>query len=139
MTQKKEEKKGGTFNVKSNGRPPKEAKLKRENHRVQLNCTKDEHDHIKKQAKRFKLSRSKFCLRVIMKKELPFIFQEDIADLNKQIRRIGVNLNQMSKSLNELKRGGLLSILKRKQLEDDIQSTIIEYREILDHLMKIRN
>lgn len=74
-----------------------------------------------------------------MKKELPFIFQEDIADLNKQIRRIGVNLNQMSKSLNELKRGGLLSILKRKQLEDDIQSTIIEYREILDHLMKIRN
>ena len=124
---------------RTNGRPKIKSKLKRENHRFQLNCTADEFKYIEKNAKKFNISKSKFCLRIIMDKELPVLFQEDIADLNREIRRIGNNLNQMTKTLNELNNGGILSVFKRKSLQEDIDATIQEYREVLQYLMKIRS
>lgn len=130
-----------TFNnlrKRANGRPKKDPEFKRDKHSVKLCCTEKEKRYIAENAKKFKLSQSEFCLRLVFGGELPVLFTKDIADLNMQIRRIGSNLNQMTKALNELKNGGILSVFKRKSLEDDIQSTITEYREILQHLMGIR-
>ena len=70
--------------------------------------------------------------------KLPALFLDDVSDLSRQVRSVGVNLNQISKSLNELNKGGLMSVLKRKSLEGKLDDNLEGLADIIRHIMNIR-
>lgn len=129
------------FNYKqksTGGRPPKHPDEKRSNHSVKISCAKKEKDYIVENAARYKLSQSEFCLRLVLEGKLPALFLDDVTELSRQVRAVGVNLNQISKSLNELNKGGLMSILKRKSLETKLDENLEGLADIIRHIMDIR-
>ncbi|WP_321310625.1 plasmid mobilization protein [Marinifilum fragile] len=123
---------------KGYGRPPKEKSEKRKLHRITINCTESEFEYISNLADDHNISKSNLCIRLIMNKKIPTIFKRDVADLNSQLRRIGGNINQISRSLNQLNKGGIMTIFKRKKLENDLENTIQEYRDILKLIMSFK-
>ena len=79
------------------------------NNKISIRISNQEKEYLNKCAKESNLSLSMYLRNIIMNGKIIHIepeLQEDIKNLNYQIRKIGVNLNQIVKLANQ-KGGGL--------------------------------
>jgi hypothetical protein len=97
--------------------------------RTEVRLTEPELKQLHEKAKRAKLSLSRFLVKSALSdgKVLTAEEQEDIKQLRFEIRKIGVNLNQIAYSINASRRG---------QGQPPAQSEINEIQKLVEQVLK---
>lgn len=92
---------------------------------ARMRCTKDEKDRLKKRAENYKMTVSDFmrlrCLgqRSVVLWPLP----DELAAIRTELNRIGNNLNQLTKVINETKKARTLTRDDHAKIFDMVQKT----------------
>lgn len=96
-----------------------------------LNCriTEKEYEKFEKLVEKSKLNKSEFMRKCILNKEIIVI--EDIKDLTIELRRIGNNLNQLTRAVNA---GEVKEIKELKEIKENLS---IIFDEVIKALEKV--
>ena len=108
-------------------RPKKEEKLKHKNY-ITLKLTDIELACLEQSAEALNISRVEYLRNLILEK--PMIYKyEVVAELNVEIGKIGSNLNQIAKHLNQ---GGVRSILLQDRVLECIDKLFDLRRQVME-------
>lgn len=91
--------------------------MRKRNHRVEIYFTKNELETLTKKVRKSGLSREGYCRRILNGTAVKEAPPADVPVLIREVRRVGIGLNQIMKRANAL---GLLDVPQlRKALEEN--------------------
>lgn len=115
------------------GRPKKEKKLAHKNI-ITLKLTDMELEYLNQAAQSLHVSRSEYLRNLILEKPMILEFQvvadnEQLKKLNREIGKIGSNLNQIAKYLNQ---GGIRSMILQDRIHECIDKLFDLRRQVME-------
>ena len=99
----------------------KDRNIRIRNEEIRVKVTSDELNYAKEKAKCCHLNLSEFVRKAIMDSVIIKYDPFDIKELSKELNKIGININQIAKHINE--KGGAYE-------RQDIENLILEFQEI---------
>lgn len=100
----------------------------KKNRRLEIRLSESELDMIDIKAKSRKMSRSKFLIQAALNQKVVMVGNEELRELTVQLRRIGINLNQITTLCNM---GKLTSVNL-----SDVNSEVTKIWESIENLRK---
>lgn len=111
--------------------PKKEVIKIEKNKRLICRVSEKEYEKFEKLVEKSKLTKSEFMRKSILKKKIIVI--EDIKDLTIELRRIGNNLNQLTRAVNS---GEVKEIKELKEIKENLSITFDEVIKALEKVNK---
>lgn len=76
---------------------------RKEPHQINFRVTETEHERLQEMANNLNISVPNFCKKTAQKKQMksPKINREGALEIAKELRKIGTNVNQIAKKLNQ--------------------------------------
>lgn len=99
--------------------------------RLICRVSEKEYERVDKLAEKSKLNKSEFMRKSILRKKIIVI--EDIKDLAIELRRIGNNLNQLTRAVNA---GEVKDITELKEIKEKLNITFDEVIRALEKVNK---
>lgn len=99
--------------------------------RLICRVSEKEYERVEKLAEKSKLNKSEFMRKSILKKKIIVI--EDIKDLAIELRRIGNNLNQLTRAVNA---GEVKDTTELKEIKEKLNITFDEVIRALEKVNK---
>lgn len=101
------------------------------NKRLICRVSEKEYEKFEKLVEKSKLTKSEFMRKSILKKKIIVI--EDIKDLTIELKRIGNNLNQLTRAVNA---GEVKEIRELKEIKENLNITFDEVIKALEKVNK---
>ena len=92
-------------------------KQRKQNKRITLRMTGEQYDNLQNRMELAQFKQNDFILRAIT--EVPIVVIDGVSDIIIELKRIGNNLNQLTRLSNS--DGSAPSVVAVKQLEDEVQ------------------
>ena len=99
--------------------------MRKRNKTISIRCTDDEYERVHRKAEQHGLKLNEFVLKATLGKKI--IVAEGLADVVKQQRAIGNNLNQLTRLANQ----GEVNIIDLRKLVDEYKAVTEMISEVL--------